>query len=331
MRNICLNCEKETNTEYIKTREKINIRGEEIELEVEYLKCMECGNEFRTPKSTADPLNQAYREYRQRHSMLQPEEVREHRERYGLTQQEMCKLLGWGLVTLSRYENGALQSDAHEKALRLSTEPHNLLKLIQQNPNAINSDEKRERVLKDLKIIDAESYSFEKIYLDRFGDYPPDELSGFKKLDLSKLFNAIIFFCNDGTFKTRLNKFLFYADFKNYKNTSVSITGLRYVHLPLGPVPDNYEYYFASLVNDRAIRIEEVCFTDHCGEKLVSERKPELSLFSDAELKTLLFVKEHFQNMTSKAISQYSHREKAYSETSSGEIIPYRYAEDLSI
>jgi putative zinc finger/helix-turn-helix YgiT family protein len=331
-RNICLNCEKETDTQFIKTKEAIKVRGEKIELEVEYLKCLECGNEFRPPEATVDPLNQAYREYRRRHSMLQPDEIREQRERYGLTQQEMSKLLGWGFATLSRYENGALQSDAHEKALKLTMEPHNLLKLIQQNPDAISSDDKRERVLKELKIIDAESCTFEKIYLDRFGNYPPDELSGFKRLDLAKLFSAILFFCkDDGLFKTRLNKFLFYADFKNYKNTSVSITGLRYVHLPLGPVPDNYEYYFASLVNERAIRIEEICFDNHCGEKLVSERKPDLALFSDSELKTLLFIKEYFQNMSSKAISEYSHKEKAYSQTSSGDFISYHYADDLSI
>lgn len=66
-KNICLNCEKETNTEFIKTRESFNIRGEVIELEVEYLRCLECGNEFRPPKSDVDPIEQAYREYRRRH------------------------------------------------------------------------------------------------------------------------------------------------------------------------------------------------------------------------------------------------------------------------
>lgn len=331
MKNICLNCEKETKTEFIKTKEEFKVRGEAIELEVEYFKCLECGNEFRPPKSTVDPIDQAYREYRKRHGMLQPEDIREKRARYGLTQQEISKLLGWGLATLSRYENGALQDDAHEKAFRRAIEPHNLLKHLEETPNAISSSEKRERLIKELKALDEESRSFEEIYLERFGHYQPDEFSGYKKLDLEKLFNAILFFCKDGTFKTRLNKFLFYADFKHYKDSSTSITGLHYVHLPLGPVPDNYEYYFASLVHDHAIRIEEVCFNDFCGENLVSERKPDLALFADQELKTLLFIKEHFQNMSSKAISDYSHEETAYRETSTGELISYTYADELRI
>jgi putative zinc finger/helix-turn-helix YgiT family protein len=326
-----LNCERETNTKLVKGKETYKIRGEEIDLDVEYLKCTECGKEFAPPKPAIDPINQAYREYRRRHAMLQPEDIRSHRETYGLTQQEMSRLLGWGFATISRYENGALQDEAHEKALRLSLEPHNLLKLLEETPHAITSTEKRERLMKQLKALDEESRSFEKIYLERFGQYAPDEFSGYRKLNLEKLFNAILFFCKDGMFKTKLNKLLFYADFKNYKDNSTSITGLRYVHLPLGPVPDNYEYYFATLVHDNAVRIEEVCYNDFCGEELFSAKKPDLSIFSDSELKTLLFVKEHFGRMNSKEISTFSHNEKAYTETSQQQLISYDLAETLSV
>jgi len=44
--------------------------------------------------------------------MLSPYEIRELRKRYGLTQKELSLLLGWGSVTMSRYENGALQDVA---------------------------------------------------------------------------------------------------------------------------------------------------------------------------------------------------------------------------
>ncbi len=331
MKNICLNCEKETNTQLIKTKESYKIRSEMIEVDVEFLKCVECGKEFAPPGVLVDPLSIAYREYRHRHSMLQPEDIRAHREEYGLTQQELSRLLGWGLVTLSRYENGALQDDAHEKSLRLSMEPHNLLKLLEETSNAISSKEKYERIINELKALDEQSRSFEKIYLERFGHYPPDEYSGYKKLDLDKLFNLILFFCKEGIFKTRLNKFLFYADFKNYKDNSTSITGLRYMHLPLGPVPDNYEYYFATLVHDNAVSIEEVCFDDCCGEKLYAARKADLSIFSDGELRTALFVKEYFQVMNSREISEFSHQEKAYVATSLGQSISYDFADEIRI
>jgi len=330
MINICLNCEKETKTESIKTKEKFKVRGEAIELNVEYFKCLECGNEFRPPKSTVDPINQAYREYRKRHGMLQPEEIRERRERYGLTQQEMSRLLGWGLATLSRYENGALQDEAHEKAFRRAVEPHNLLKLIEETPEAFSSAEKGARLVKELKALDEESRSFENIYEERFGHYSPDEFSGYRKLDIEKFTNAILFFCIGGILKTKLNKLLFYADFKHYKDYSLSITGMRYARYPYGPVPDKYDYYFATLVDENAIGVSEEFYPNgYSGEQLTSLKNPDLSLFATSELKLLASVKEYFKDMTSTSISEFSHQEKGYINTPERQFISYEYAEEL--
>jgi len=43
-----------------------------------------------------------------------------HTRRYPITQEELGVLLGWGGATLSRYENGALQDEVHEKMLRMA-------------------------------------------------------------------------------------------------------------------------------------------------------------------------------------------------------------------
>src|SRR4030042_5997708 len=131
MKGICPHCEKETELELIRGEEEIKVRGEKIKVPLEYCKCKVCGNEFDYPRSDDDPLDKAYREYRRRHGMTQPEEIHDLRKRYGLTQNEMSRLLGWGGATLSRYENGALQDETHEKALRLAMDPRNLLKLME--------------------------------------------------------------------------------------------------------------------------------------------------------------------------------------------------------
>ena len=106
----------------LNTRSKpIEVRGLYIEVETGFLCCSACGEVFEDPAETQDALERAYREYRRRNGMMQPEEIRHLRKLYGLTQREMARLLGWGLVTLSRYENGALQDTAHDKTLRLMT------------------------------------------------------------------------------------------------------------------------------------------------------------------------------------------------------------------
>jgi putative zinc finger/helix-turn-helix YgiT family protein len=331
MKGICPNCEKETELELVHRIEDIKVRGEAIKVEVKYYKCKSCGEEFEDPHSDEDSLDKAYREYRRRHGMMQPEEIRDFRKRFGLTQNEMSRLLGWGGATLSRYENGSLQDETHEKALRLAMDPRNLLRLIEEAPDAL-SEEKRNRLIGKLRAAEEETCSLERIYEERFGKYEANELSGYRRLDLAKLFNAIAYFCKGGVLKTKLNKLLFYADFKHFKDYAVSITGARYARIPFGPAPDRYALYFAALLENGVIDVKEYPYSEEIiGEEFISVKEPDLSLFSDSELKILATVKEYFKDFTAKKITDFSHDEKGYMETPLGRIISYEYANELKL
>lgn len=329
MKGVCPNCEKETDLSMIREKETIEVRGEPIEVEAEYFKCSECGEEFENTRGH-DALEIAYREYRHRRGMLQPEEIRTWRKQYGLTQKELSRLLGWGGATLSRYENGALQDEAHEKILRLAMEPHNLLKLIEESPATL-SPEKRERLVTELSAAEEEACSFEMIFEDRFGRYDPDEYSGFVRFSLTKLFNAILYFCKGGVLKTKLNKLLFYADFKHFKEYSIAITGAKYIHLQYGPVPNNYEFFTAELTRGGELTVEEVLFGEYSGSKYLSNVEPDLSVFTDSELKVLAEINEYFKSFGSAAIKDFSHKEVAYRKTADGEAISYLYAPQLQV
>lgn len=54
-----------------------------------------------------------------------------------------------------------------------------------------------------------------------------------------KLFNAIIYFVSNTKYcgKTKLFKLLYYLDFLHFKETGISVTGLKYYTWPKGPVP----------------------------------------------------------------------------------------------
>lgn len=329
MKDICPNCEKETEIELVRTKEVVEVRGEPIEVDAEFFKCTECGVDFESTQGL-DSLTLAYQEYRHRHEMLQPQQIRDWRKQYGLTQNELSKILGWGGVTLSRYENGALHSEAHEKILRLSMEPHNLMTLIEETPDAL-PDDKRDRLLGELRAADDEACSFERLFEERFGQYAPDEFSGYRKLDSQKLFNTILFFSVGGQLKTKLNKLLFYADFKHFKEYSVSITGARYVHLQYGPVPDDYDYYFAELLRERYLDVEEEILGNYTGFKCVARVEPDLGTFDQSERDVLEQVISYFRKFGSAEIMKFSHDEAAYASTVEGETISYRHAENLRI
>jgi putative zinc finger/helix-turn-helix YgiT family protein len=331
MKGICPNCEKESDLTLIHSLEDIEVRGEKIKVEVDYFKCSLCGEEFDDPRSENDPLEKAYREYRCRHGMMQPEEIRNLRAGYGLTQHEMAKILGWGLATLSRYENGALQDEAHDKTLRLAMEPHNLLKLIEETPSALPDDKKR-HIIEQLQSSEEMIYDFTRIFEERFGRYAADELSGYKKLDLAKVFNAILFFCKNGIYKTFLNKLLFYSDFKHFKENTISMTGSQYAKATRGPVPEKWEYYISLLIDEKSLLSDEVFISDEItGEKFSSLKEPDLSIFDNSELLVLTSVKDYFKDWTATRISDFSHNEEGYIKTQMGHPISYNYAKNLQI
>lgn len=120
-------------------------------------------------------------------------------------------------------------------------------------------------------------------------------------------------------------------DFLSFKEYSVSISGSIYVHLPYGPVPDNYDIIL-DLMFSKMIDKEEVVFKeDIVGERFVSKSKPDLSNFEKEEIKVMNRVVNHFRHFNATQLSKYSHKEKAYLETESGEKISYELSKELSL
>ena len=93
-----------------------------------------------------------------------------------------------------------------------------------------------------------------------------------------------------------------------------------------------HPFWFATLENEeKAISIDEVNYGEYTGEMYHADIKPDLSIFSNSEIKTMIEVKEYFKDFGSREIKEFSHKERGYKETYNGQIISYAYAEDLQI
>ncbi len=331
MKDFCPNCEKEIEIRFIRCKEEFEIRGETINVEVEYYQCEECGEDFEIPRPGYDPLDAAYREYRRRKGMLQPEQIKEFRLELGLTQKEMSQVLGIGIASLNRYENGALQSEAQDRLIQTLMQPENLIQFLESHPDLL-STQTRQRVFAALRGDDDSAAILLKEVIETFGSYPPTIMSGYKRLDSDKFFETIKLLCYpEGVVKTKLNKLLFYVDFKYFKDHAVSITGMRYAHATHGPIPDEFETWLTALSDWRKeIVVDEQLFGDYLGEVYISG-PPDRSLFELSELECIASVKEKFRAYNAAQIKQYSHQEKGYQQTRNGELISYAHAAELSI
>ena len=101
------------------------VKGEEVDFNEVYLLCNkydEDENEF-VPAGIMDQnLLKARDAYRRKKPLLTSEEIAEIRKNYGLTQSEYSALLGWGDVTVTRYESKTIQDETYDNIMRLSME-----------------------------------------------------------------------------------------------------------------------------------------------------------------------------------------------------------------
>ncbi|GAI80067.1 unnamed protein product, partial [marine sediment metagenome] len=163
----------------------------------------------------------------------------------------------------------------------------------------------------------------------------PNSNTGFKLPDLTKFTEMVVFFTEKlQPWKTKLNKLLFYTDFSMYKYTGFSISGVQYIAIPMGPVPNNFNSIFDYLANNNAIDIFYTTFPDGgAGEQFlpVNNRKFKPELFTEKELKVLDAIVERFKNTTTNEIIEISHKEKAWIENEAErKIIDYNYSFELN-
>jgi len=329
MERFCPNCGVDNAITRSVVTEALDVRGEIISVEVAYYKCDACGIEYEDPNSDIKPVETAYRKYREIHGMVTPEEIIDIRKSYNLSQKELSMILGWGGATLSRYENGSLQDEAHDRMLHMVMKPENLFELIERNPDNI-SKRKLENIISKIKAdINA---SCERYFVLTDMLHKPDISSGWMKLNIEKLKNVILFFCQEGTYKTSINKLLFYVDFKYFKDQGLSITGSRYAHLTYGPVIDNFQHLLAMMVEtDCSLDLTEVLAGEYIAQVFTSVEETDMSFFSGKEIEIMEYVKKELGNFGSKQIADFSHDEEGYKQTFDGEYISYEFAATLQI
>jgi len=97
------------------------VNGERIAVDgASHLRCTKCGERVLRFDEARHLRDRAFEIYRQRHGLLSADEIRSIRERLGLTQSSLARLLRLGGNTISRWESGRnVQSGSMDVLLRL--------------------------------------------------------------------------------------------------------------------------------------------------------------------------------------------------------------------
>lgn len=321
----CHHCDQEVEYELQSGGFPIEVRGKSIMVEGTRAFCKSCGSELFHPKFDMENQEKAFAQYRTLEGILSPEEIRTIRLQYHLNQREFSRLLGFGEITISRYERGSLPTPAQNHIIKESAKPAKMRELLELNGQKV-PEEVFVRLQRDLNTTVVLEEQIIREIRDIFHDNP-DIYRGNVSFSLLKLTQMILYFAqnlNQNLYVTKLNKLLFYADFYHFLRKGRSISGTRYLCDHYGPVPEKFNTLYD---NVKEIELME----NEYGQFVLPASTLDQGLFTPEERETMALVLEKFEKTTSSEISELSHREKAWVQTPRKEYISYAFAKEMSL
>lgn len=331
----CPLCDKMHEIEERKHTTSITIKGEEVFYEERFYFCAnadEDENEFETATMTNENLLNARNAYRVKMGLLTSTEIVALRESYGLSQVDLAKLLGWGEATISRYESKAIQDEAYDTMLRLIKDnPLQALEFLKKNADKFTMSKRVE--IRSHIVDKLDSYGKEFLTRQTFeSEYAnfeePSDSNGFTTLNIDKIEAMISYIAEktDNLFKVKLMKMLWYSDVLAFIENGFAMTGMVYRHEAMGALPVGHY----SLMNLEKLNIqEEMSYSCDTMLHIYPTANMDYSVLTDREKGILDKVITKFSAYRAKDIVEYMHKEKAYSETKQGEIIPFSLAKEI--
>jgi putative zinc finger/helix-turn-helix YgiT family protein len=194
-----------------KSVKKVDFRGKSIAVPIEQYECRECGAEAGNIDQASVIQKKISDAYRKSVGLLTGEEIFAKRTKLGLTQEGLAKRMHVGIVSIKRWEGGAIQTQSMDRALRIALTGESIGDTCTGN---------RDFSLARIKMV---------------------------LTKMESLLGRKIFRKNDRMLYAA--KYLWYADMVAHRETGQSITGATYAALPLGPQLNNYKDLIDEIMN----------------------------------------------------------------------------------
>ncbi len=331
---LCLCCMEEHDVKAVHITETNTFKNTQVSYEAQYFYCDNADEYYSNEQMITSNDISMKNAYRKKIGLLTTEEIIAIRTTYGLSQSDLCLLLGWGEKTITRYESHQVQDAAHDTILRkLKEDPEWFLTLLERSKDKISGSSYRKYLQIALTL-------FEKkhdIYLRnaitaKYARFMSNlNCSGNKYLDLDVVTDMIRYFANshqvNSLYKVKLMKLLWYTDALSYKRFGHAISGLVYLAFPMGAVPVAHE----SIIDLSCIKYEETEIGDGTAYHFLPTEDKTYHYLGSGDIEILEAVIRAFGKASKTDIVEAMHKEKAYTETDPAGIIDFKYAVDLSL
>ena len=336
MKVYCPYCKKEV--EYkIEKRDLKEFRGIEINTFENVAICNECNQDLYVNEIENENNERIYKIYRKKANIINAEDIIKLREKYDISQRELTSILGFGKMTINRYERGGVPTKSQSDYIKLLIENDD--KFIEKVKEAYEKNNINEKTYNKIISEEVEKDISKKEVQDNIRRYlksvlnrKPDIYNGYKSLDLEKVENIISYIASKvkNLTITSLNKYLWYIDMLSFNERTVAITGLTYQNQKFGPTIVYKKYDELSLLDDKYTR-EDIETENGNTTKIVSNNNFNFDKISSSEKEIIDTIIRLLKNKNVTDISEMSHREDGWKKTKRFEQISFEYAMNLKL
>ena len=333
-KRLCPCCMEEHEVKTVLVEETATFKNSKVDYEASYLFCENAEELYMEESQIQENDIRLKNAYRRKQGLLTSEEIVAIRLKYGITQSNLCVLLGWGAKTITRYESHQVQDRAHDTILRkIGQDPEWFLVLLADAKEHLSDAAYK-------KYFEAATRLYEKnkdIYLKKaieadYAGYAGNKmLHGNTELSLDKVVDVIRYFAASSKirklYKVKLMKLLWYADALSYKRRGFATTGLVYQALPMGAVPVGHN----AIIDLKDVPCEEVDMGEGNGYYFSLSEPTTYKTLTEDDVKILDAVIEKLGSMSKTEIVAFMHKEEAYEKTTFKDIISFEYAKHLQI
>lgn len=333
-KRLCTCCMEEHDVQTVIVQENSLFKNKNISYDATYFYCDLADELYMDEQQIQDNDIRLKDAYRREEGLLTLSEICNIRSKYGISQSDLCILLGWGGKTITRYEGHQVQDKAHDTILRkIDSDAEWFITLLHESKERYSTELYRKyfNIATDLYEKSQDKYlrkSIEASYAKFQGNLL---YHGNTELALDKVVDMIRYFAASSKitklYKVKLMKLMWYADALSYKRRGVAITGLVYQALPMGAVPVGHNL----IIDLRDVPCEEVEIEETTAYYFSLKETDEFPTLSDEDKEILDIVIDKLGKMSKNQIVYFMHQEKAYIKTIPKDVISFEYAKELQI
>ena len=258
---LCACCMEEHEVKTVLINEQVTFKNFNVNYDASYMYCDVAEELYMDERQMQENDARLKDAYRSQTGLLTSTDISNIRAKYGISQSDLCTLLGWGAKTITRYESHHVQDKAHDTILKkIDQDPEWFISLLNQARDSMSSESYRKYLAAATTLYedDRDQYLRRAIKAS-YAKFDGNKMfHGNTELSLDKVVDVIRYFAAStqitNLYKVKLMKLMWYADALSYKTRGNAITGLVYQALPMGAVPVGHN----AMIDLKDVPCEEV-------------------------------------------------------------------------